>query len=89
MRIESVRLSNYKRFTNLTIANIPATARLVVLVGPNGTGKSSVFDSFLLKATAAVNNYSLDGTREQYYDKGEAQSRNTPRGRGTGGDRVP
>ena len=77
MRIKSVRLKNYKRFTDLTIAHIPATARLVVLVGPNGTGKSSVFDSFLLKASAAVNNYGLSGDREQYYDKDEAQSRNS------------
>ena len=75
MRIKSVRLRNYKRFTDLTIADIPATARLVVLVGPNGSGKSSVFDSFLLKASAAVANYSLSGDREQYYDKDEAQSR--------------
>ena len=44
MRIKSVRLRNYKRFTDLTIAKIPPEARLVVLVGPNGTGKSSVFD---------------------------------------------
>ena len=69
MRIKSIRLQNYKRFTELTIADVPATARLVVLVGPNGTGKSSVFDSFLLKAGAAVNNYALSGDREQYYEK--------------------
>ena len=43
----------------------------MVLVGPNGTGKSSVFDSFLLKANAAGNNYSLSGNKntEQYYEK--------------------
>ena len=39
MRIKSLRLENYKRFTELTIADVPETARLVVLVGPNGTGK--------------------------------------------------
>ncbi len=77
MRIESVRLKNYKRFTNLTITDIPATARLVVLVGPNGTGKSSVFDSFLLKASAAVAGRSLSGSREQYYDKDDARSQFT------------
>ena len=76
MRIKNIRLKNYKRFTELTIADIPATARLVVLVGPNGTGKSSVFDSFLLKARAAVNNYRLSGNTEQYYEK-VLQSRNT------------
>ena len=36
----------FKRFTDLTIQSIPETARLVVLTGPNGTGKSSVFDAF-------------------------------------------
>ena len=69
MRIKKIRLENYKRFTELTITSLPATARLVVLVGPNGTGKSSVFDSFLLKAKAAVNNQRLDGDMEQYYEK--------------------
>ena len=75
MRIKSIRLQNYKRFTELTIADVPATARLVVLVGPNGTGKSSVFDSFLLKASAAVNNYGLSGDRGHYYEKvGQSRS---------------
>ena len=69
MRIKTVRLKNYKRFTELTIANLPETARLVVLVGPNGTGKSSVFDSFLLKARTAVTNQNLTGDMEQYYEK--------------------
>ena len=76
MRIKSVRLKNYKRFTELTIADLPETARLVVLVGPNGTGKSSVFDSFLLKAKAAVNNFRLSGDTEEYYDK-VSESRTT------------
>ena len=76
MRIKNIHLKNYKRFTELTIADLPATGRLVVLVGPNGTGKSSVFDSFLLKASAAVNNHALSGDREQYYEK-VGQSRNS------------
>lgn len=69
MRIQKIRLKNYKRFTELEIAGLPPTARLVVLVGPNGTGKSSIFDSFLLKASVALNNYRLSGNREQYYEK--------------------
>ena len=76
MRINRVRLKDYKRFTELTIADLPETARLVVLVGPNGTGKSSVFDSFLLKAKAATGNYLLSGDTEEYYDK-VSQSQNT------------
>ncbi len=69
MRIRNIHLKNYKRFTELTIADLPATAKLVVLVGPNGTGKSSVFDSFLLKAGAAITNRALDGNNERYYEK--------------------
>ena len=69
MRIKRVHLKNYKRFTELTIDDLPETTRLVVLVGPNGTGKSSVFDSFLLKSQASVNNNRLSGDRAQYYDK--------------------
>ena len=78
MRIKSINLKNYKRFTDLTVTELPATARLVVLVGANGTGKSSVFDSFLLKAWAATGNFSLSGdwSREQYYEK-IIQSQNT------------
>ena len=84
MRIKNIRLKNYKRFTELTIADVPATARLVVLVGPNGTGKSSVFDSFLLKASAAVDNYRLSGNTEQYYEK-VLQSQTTMRSRAASG----
>ena len=78
MRIKSVRLTNYKRFNDLTISGLPQTARLVVLVGPNGTGKSSVFDSFLLKSRAAISNLQISGNQqlEQYYESTQ-QSRTT------------
>ena len=46
MRIKSIHLDQFKRFTELTIHNIPSTAKLIVLVGPNGCGKSSIFDAF-------------------------------------------
>ena len=46
MKISKIAIKNYKRFTDLTISNIPATAKLVVLVGPNGCGKTSLFDAF-------------------------------------------
>ena len=69
MRVKNIRLKDYKRFTDLTIADVPEAAKLVVLVGPNGSGKSSVFDSFILKAKAEVANYQLNGDTEQYYEK--------------------
>lgn len=44
MKIREIKLNKFKRFTDLTITDIPDTAKLVVLVGPNGCGKTSVFD---------------------------------------------
>ena len=40
-----MRLQNFKRFYDLTIDNIPETTKLVLLVGANGSGKSSLFDA--------------------------------------------
>ena len=57
MRIKSVHLHDYKRFTDLRIVDIPESARLVVLIGPNGTGKSSVFDGFIVRSQQALGNY--------------------------------
>lgn len=44
MKIKELKFYQFKRFTDLTITNIPSTAKLVVLVGPNGSGKTSVFE---------------------------------------------
>ncbi len=46
MRISYLELKNFKRFTHLTVNNIPESAKLVLLIGSNGSGKSSVFDAF-------------------------------------------
>lgn len=45
MKIKDIHLSRFKRFTDLTLTNIPSTAKLVVLVGPNGSGKTSLFEA--------------------------------------------
>jgi energy-coupling factor transporter ATP-binding protein EcfA2 len=44
-----VHVAQFKRFVDLTIQNVPTSARLVILAGPNGSGKSSLFEAFLMK----------------------------------------
>ena len=60
MRIQNVCLQNYKRFADLQVIDLPDAARLIVLIGPNGVGKSSLFDAFLYKSRYAVDNYTLE-----------------------------
>lgn len=48
MRISKIHLQNFKRFTDLSIEQIPDSSKLVLLIGANGSGKSSVFDAFEL-----------------------------------------
>ena len=67
MLIKSVRLKNgYKRFEDLTIDLGDNPSRIVALVGPNGCGKSSVFDGmlFLQNTYGRVGN---TGTQDFYY----------------------
>ncbi|MCA8834984.1 MAG: AAA family ATPase [Proteobacteria bacterium] len=43
MRIESIKIRNYKGLKNVTMENIPG---LAVLIGANGSGKSTLIDVF-------------------------------------------
>lgn len=45
MRLKSITIRHFKRFTNLSVVGIPAETRFIVLAGPNGSGKSSFFDA--------------------------------------------
>ena len=47
MQIESIAIKNYRLFRDTKLENIP---RLCVLVGANGTGKSTLFDVFSFRA---------------------------------------
>ena len=48
MNLTRLRLENFKRFTDLTIdlSSFAGAPKLVLLIGANGSGKSSVFDAF-------------------------------------------
>ena len=48
MHITKIQISRFKRFRNLTIdlSSIQPLPKLVLLIGANGSGKSSVFDAF-------------------------------------------
>lgn len=53
MQIEAIEIKNYRLFRHTRLHNIP---RLCVLVGANGTGKSTLFDVFsFLKDALAMN----------------------------------
>lgn len=66
MRIKQIHLEQFKRFTNFTITDLPSTAKLVVLLGPNGCGKSSLFDGF--KAWHLLKGYQ-NYKNNDYYNK--------------------
>jgi AAA15 family ATPase/GTPase len=70
MRIKSLNLQNFKRFTDLKISDIPQESKLVLLIGSNGSGKSSLFDAFnwVSKGPNALNEY-LYGKLNNYYKK--------------------
>jgi predicted ATPase len=46
MRLQSVRIREFKRFHDLSVTDIPEAVRLVILTGPNGSGKTSLFEAF-------------------------------------------
>jgi predicted ATPase len=53
MKIESIRLRNYKTFENLELTKLP---NLVIFVGANGVGKTTLFDVFGFLSDALKNN---------------------------------
>lgn len=70
MQIQKIQLQNFKRFTDLTIEDIPENTKLVLLIGANGSGKSSVFDAFeVLNVYSRKLLPSVTALVEKYYQK--------------------
>ncbi len=55
MKIVTLKIKNYRTFENLEVKDIPA---FCVIIGANGTGKSSLFDIFGFLRDALTNNIS-------------------------------
>jgi predicted ATP-binding protein involved in virulence len=66
MRITKLQLQNFKRFTDLTIS-LDKPYKLVLLVGSNGSGKSSVFDAFEVISTHEKNENAYKKTYDRAY----------------------
>ena len=67
MKITKLELKNFKRFDDLTIdlTSLVKPAKLVLLIGADGSGKSSVFDGFeVLNKSSKRQNYN-----DKYYQK--------------------
>jgi hypothetical protein len=45
-RISIVSIAKFKRFEDLTVSGLDDGVKIVVLAGPNGRGKSSLFDAY-------------------------------------------
>lgn len=73
MRIKKIELKNFKRFTHLLVEDIPETVKLVVMVGPNGSGKTSFMEAmnhyYKYSGYQDIGDYkylSKDGSTHQY-----------------------
>jgi predicted ATPase len=70
MRIKEIQITDFKRFTNLKITGLPSSAKLVVLVGPNGSGKTSLLEAF--NYWYRLEGYSIAG-KEDFFVKKDSQ----------------
>lgn len=55
-RIEGIEIKNYRLFRHLVLNNLP---RMTVVVGANGTGKTTLFDVFTFLKDALTDNVSV------------------------------
>lgn len=67
MYIKKIQMKEYKRFFDLTIDLSENTRRIVALVGPNGCGKSSVFDAMLFVSNSYWKNGEGEKRDYQYH----------------------
>jgi hypothetical protein len=66
MKVKRIELIRFKRFTHFLIDEIPESVRLVILAGPNGTGKSSLFDGLYSWYRATWSRLGLNWVKNYY-----------------------
>ena len=76
MKVVKIIIQNFKRFTNLIISEIPNSSKLILVIGSNGSGKSSLFDAFdwLNKGMYKSMPYQKDESEDYYRKKSEEKS---------------
>ena len=73
MRLKSARIKKFKRFVDLTILDLSPDAKLIVLLGPNGCGKSSLFDAFQ-RRLKAEQFFGMSEELKRYYRRAISES---------------
>lgn len=74
MKFKDAKVKDFKCFTHLTVRGVPDTARLIILTGPNGCGKSSFFDA--LYVWKQQQSFQIATDRDYYFKAG---TQNDPR----------
>lgn len=72
MRIRQIKLRSFRRFTELRLEGLSPDIRLVILAGPNGRGKSSLFDA--LHVWQAQQHLGRSYWRPEYHYKNDGTS---------------
>ena len=67
MFIKKIRMKDYKRFHDLTIDLGESPKRIIALVGPNGCGKSSVFDAMIYLFRAYSGSFGRGNSKDYTY----------------------
>lgn len=75
MQIESIRIKNYRCFRNVVLDGL---SRMVVVVGANGSGKSSLFDVFFFLKDALTQNVASAVARRGGYGELVSRGQNGP-----------
>lgn len=76
MRVKTLRLTGFKRFDDLTIDLGPTPKKIVAMVGPNGCGKSSIFDGFEQKMQSGRSHENADFySKSLFYDDNSQNER--------------